>query len=455
MQKKFRDMSQDERLHHIKMKTDLSNEEIDLLRNTGALRFSTINGMVENAIGIFPLPIGIATNFVINNKEYLIPMAIEEPSVIAAASNAAKIASGGGGFIAHSSDSIMIGQVQLIPTATAATTAASHSSSMMTSNSTSTSTSTNTNTNTNHDSSNTSEIDNIIKLIHNNRNKIISLANTKSRFAKCIDLKIKHVNDKSINNLGQMIIVEILVDTKDAMGANVVNTMCEAIAPEIELLTNGKVILKILSNYATERLVRCKAIFPRDLIGGENILKRILFAYAMAYTDVHRAVTHNKGIMNGIDSVAIATGQDFRAIEAGCHAYACRDGYYRALTKWYQDSNGDLVGEIEVPMAVGTVGGITNSHPIVKTCLKLMNVSNAKELATIIAASGLAQNFSAIRALSDEGIQKGHMKLHSKNIAIIAGATEEKIELVSRKMVEERNVSVSRAREILEELDKI
>ncbi|MDQ2686072.1 MAG: hydroxymethylglutaryl-CoA reductase, degradative [Thermoproteota archaeon] len=447
-QKKFRDMSQDERLHHIKMKTDLSNEEIDLLRNTGALRFSTINGMVENAIGIFPLPIGIATNFVINNKEYLIPMAIEEPSVIAAASNAAKIASSGGGFIAHVDDSIMIGQVQLIPTTTY-----NPSRSIMTSSNTNTNT--NINSSINHNSSNTSEIDNIIKLIHNNRNKIIALANTKSKFAKCIDIKIKHVIDKSINNLGQMIIVEILVDTKDAMGANVVNTMCEAIAPEIELLTNGKVILKILSNYATERLVRCKAIFPRDLIGGEDILKRILFAYAMAYTDIHRAVTHNKGIMNGIDSVAIATGQDFRAIEAGCHAYACRDGYYRALTKWYQDSNGDLVGEIEVPMAVGTVGGITNSHPIVKTCLKLMNVSNAKELATIIAASGLAQNFSAIRALSDEGIQKGHMKLHSKNIAIIAGATEEKIELVSRKMVEERNVSVSRAREILEELDKI
>ncbi len=431
-------MSQDERLNHIKTKADLSNEEIELLRNTGALKFNTINGMVENAIGIFPLPIGIATNFVINSKEYLIPMAIEEPSVIAAASNAAKIASKGGGFIAHADDSIMIGQVQLIPTVT---TTASRSSSLMT-------------TNTNHNSSNKSEIDNITNLIYNNRNKIISLANTKSNFAKCIDIKIKHVIDESINNLGQMIIVEILVDTKDAMGANVVNTMCEAIAPEIESLTSGKVILKILSNYATERLVRCKAIFPRDLIGGEDILKRILFAYAMAYTDVHRAVTHNKGIMNGMDSVATATGQDFRAIEAGCHAYACRDGHYRALTKWYQDSNGDLVGEIEVPMAVGTVGGITNSHPVVKTCLKLMNVSNAKELATIIAASGLAQNFSAIRALSDEGIQKGHMKLHSKNIAIIAGATEEKIELVSRKMVEEKNVSVSRAREILETLNK-
>ena len=417
-------MNQDERLHYLKTRTNLDEKDIDLFRNTAAIKFDTINGMVENAIGIFPLPIGIATNFVINGKEYLIPMAIEEPSVIAAASNAAKIAGRGGGFVAHADDSIMIGQVQLIPI--------------------------------HKNSTNKSEINdnNIIKVLQDNKNKITLLANTKSKFAECIDIKFKLVEDESINNLGRMIIVEILVDTKDAMGANVINTMCEAIAPEIELLTGGKVILKILSNYATERLVRCKAIFPRDLIGGENILKRILFAYAMAYTDTHRAVTHNKGIMNGIDSVAIAAGQDFRAIEAGCHAYACRDGHYRSLTKWYQDSNGDLVGEIEIPMAVGTVGGITNTHPIVKSCLRLLNVSSSKELATIIAASGLAQNFSAIRALSDEGIQKGHMKLHSKNIAIIAGATNEQIELVSKKMVEESNVSVSRAREILDTLNK-
>jgi len=410
-------MNQDERLDYLKMKTNLNEKEIDLFRNSAVFKFETINGMVENAIGIFPLPIGIATNFVINGKEYLVPMAIEEPSVIAAASNAAKIASRGGGFVAHADDSIMKGQIQLIPVSK-------------------------------------SETDDVIKVLQDNKNKITSLANTKSKFAKCIDIKIKLVEDQSVNKLGRMLIVEILVDTKDAMGANVVNTMCEGIAPQIELLTGGKVILKILSNYATERLVRCKAIFPRDLIGGENILKRILFAYAMAYTDTHRAVTHNKGIMNGIDSVAIASGQDFRAIEAGCHAYACRDGHYRSLTKWYQDSNGDLVGEIEIPMAVGTVGGITNTHPIVKSCLKLLNVSGSKELATIIAASGLAQNFSAIRALSDEGIQKGHMKLHSKNIAIIAGAANEQIELVSKKMIEESNVSVSRAREILESLNK-
>ena len=416
--KKFRDMTHEERLQFIKVKTSLDDNEIDLFRNTSVFRFSNIDGMIENAIGIFPLPIGIANNFVINNKEYLVPMAIEEPSVIAAASNAAKIASKGGGFMAQADDSIMIGQIQLIP-------------------------------NSSYDQP---KVQNLIELISNNKIDIISLANTKSKFAKCLDIKIKQVNDESINKLGQMIIIEIMVDTKDAMGANVVNTMCEAIAPEIEALTGCKVVLKILSNYATQRLVKCRGIFPTELIGGEEILKRILFAYSLAFTDVHRAVTHNKGIMNGIDSVAIATGQDFRAIEAGCHAYACRDGQYRSLTKWYQNSKGDLVGEIEIPMAVGIIGGITNTHPIVKACLKLMNISNSQELATIIAASGLAQNFSAIRALSNEGIQKGHMKLHSKNIAIIAGATNDKIETVSRKMVEERNVTVSRAKEILESL---
>src|SRR5919112_6153812 len=279
-EKKIRNMNQKERLEYIKNKTNLSVKEIELFKDTSIFKFDDINKMIENAIGIFQIPIGIANNFVINNKEYLIPMAIEEPSVIAAASNAAKIASKGGGFMAHADDSIMIGQIQLIPNSSNDQTVVQH----------------------------------LIELISDNRTEIISLANTKSKFAKCIDIKIKQVNDESINKLGLMIIIEIMVDTKDAMGANVINTMCEAIAPEIESLTSCNVILKILSNYATHRLVRCRAIFPKELIGGEEILKRILFAYSLAFTDVHRAVTHNKGIMNGIDSVAIATGQDFRAI---------------------------------------------------------------------------------------------------------------------------------------------
>jgi hydroxymethylglutaryl-CoA reductase len=422
--KKFRNMNQKERLELIKNKTKLDDKEIALFNNTSIFNFDEINNMVENAIGVFQIPLGIANNFVINGKEYLIPMAIEEPSVIAASSNAAKICKNAGGFKANADKSIMIGQIQLVS----------------------------------FDSNNSSnKIDKIIKTIEENKPKLIKLANTKSKFARCIDIQVKQVNDESINNLGPMIIIEIYVDTKDAMGANIVNTMCEVTAPEIEALTGGQVILKILSNYSTNRLVRCKGIFPKESIGGDRVLKRILFSYAFAYSDTYRAVTHNKGIMNGIDSVAIATGQDFRAIEAGCHAYACRDGQYRSLTKWYKNPNGDLVGEIEIPLAVGIVGGITNTHPLVKACIKILDISSSQELAMIIAAAGLAQNFSAIRALSDEGIQKGHMKLHSKNIVKIAageGTANEQIEEVSKQMIKEGRISVSRAKEIMESINK-
>jgi hydroxymethylglutaryl-CoA reductase len=418
-EKKFRSMNQEERLEYIKKKTNLDDKEIALFSNTSIFNFNQINKMIENAIGIFQIPLGIANNFVINDKEYLIPMAIEEPSVIAAVSNAAKIAKEAGGFKAKADKSIMIGQIQLV-----------------------------------FFNNNNLNIDELKKTIIENKFELIKLANTRSKSAICVDIRIKQLDDKSINNLGPMTIIEIFVDTKDAMGANVVNTMCEVIAPKIELLTNGQVILKILSNYATKRLVRCKGVFPKALIGGDRVLKRILYAYAFAYSDVYRAVTHNKGIMNGIDSVAIATGQDFRAIESGCHAYACRDGQYRSLTKWYENSEGDLVGEIEIPLAVGIVGGITNVHPLVKTCIKILGITSSQELAMIIASVGLAQNFSAIRALSDEGIQKGHMKLHSKNIAKIAGALNDQIEEISQQMINEENISVSRAKEIIESVNK-
>ena len=429
IEKKFRNMNQKERMEFIKNKTKLDDKEIALFNNTSIFNFDEINNMVENAIGIFQIPLGIANNFVINGKEYLIPMAIEEPSVIAASSNAAKIAKKAGGFKAKADKSIMIGQIQLVHFDT---------------------------------SSSSTNIDKLTKTITENKPKLMKIANTKSKFARCIDIQVRQVNDESVNNLGPMTIIEIYVDTKDAMGANIVNTMCEVTAPEIEALTDGQVILKILSNYSTNRLVRCKGIFPKESIGGDRVLKRILFSYAFAYSDTYRAVTHNKGIMNGIDSVAIATGQDFRAIDAGCHAYACRDGQYRSLTKWYKNSNGDLVGEIEIPLAVGIVGGITNTHPIVKACIKMLDISSSQELAMIIAAVGLAQNFSAIRALSDEGIQKGHMKLHSKNIVKTAGecgeggegASNEQIDEVSQQMIKEGNISVSRAKEIMESMNK-
>ncbi|MEJ7641568.1 MAG: hydroxymethylglutaryl-CoA reductase, degradative [Candidatus Nitrosocosmicus sp.] len=418
--KKFRDMTLEERLEHIKNKTKLEDKEIALFNNTTTFGFDEVNKMIENAIGIFQIPLGIADNFVINDKEYLIPMATEEPSVIAAASNAAKIVKQTGGFKAKADKSIMIGQIQLVS----------------------------------YNDNDIANTDKVIKTITKNKIELIKIANTKSKFARCIDIQIKQIDDESINHLGQMIIIELLIDTKDAMGANVVNTMCESVAPKIESLTEGQVILKILSNYATNRLIRCKGVFPKALIGGDKVLRRILFAYAFAYSDIYRAVTHNKGIMNGIDSVAIATGQDFRAIESGCHAYACKDGQYRSLTKWYENSNGDLVGEMEIPLAVGVIGGITNIHPLVKACLKILGIASSQELAMIIAAVGLAQNFSAIRALSDEGIQKGHMKLHSKNIAKMAGALDDQIEDISQQMINEANISVSRAKGIIETINK-
>src|SRR6188508_1353277 len=410
IEKKFYEMDLDERLSFLASKSNISKNEISKAVNQ-PLPFDKVDRMVENAIGNYSLPLGIATNFVINEKEYLVPMAIEEPSVIAAASNAAKLARSCGGFKATADSSIMRGQIQV---------------------------------------TNTLDIKKAMRTISKNKEYLLKMANSLSKNVKAIDLNTRVIT--SDIDRSKMLVSELYVDCKDSMGANTVNSMCELLGPEIERMVNGngKVNLKILSNYATERIVISKATFKKEELGGTEVVDRILSAFAFAFSDPHRAVTHNKGIMNGIDSVAIATGQDFRAIEAGCHAYACRDGQYRSLTKWYQNSKGDLVGEIEIPMAVGIIGGITNTHPIVKACLKLMNISNSQELATISAASGLAQNFSAIRALSNEGIQKGHMKLHSKNIAIIAGATNDKIEMVSRKMVEERNVSVSRAKEILE-----
>lgn len=251
---------------------------------------------------------------------------------------------------------------------------------------------------------------------------------------------------------GSMLVVEILIDVGDAMGANVTNTMCEAIAPLIEKITGGRVILKILSNYSTKRLVKGTAIFDKEDLGGEDIVDNIIWAYEFAANDPYRAVTHNKGIMNGIIAVANSTGQDTRAIEAAAHAYASRHGKYTSLTKWKKNKDGNLVGEIEIPMSVGIVGGIINIHPMIKTCVKILGVKSARELSCIIGAAGLAQNLSAIRALASEGIQKGHMKLHAQNIAASAGVPQEKMASVIAQMTREGNISVTRAKEILENL---
>lgn len=371
--KKFYEMGRQERLDFVK---DAAGLSVDETISFGApLAFENADKMVENAIGIMSIPLGIATNFVINGVERLVPMAIEEPSVIAAASKAAKIAKANGGFSAKADRSLMIGQVQVV------------------------------------------SLKNVTGARHKvlaKKKEILSIANSKSKSVSAVGLSAREVRDTSSNKMGRMLAVELTIDTKDAMGANAVNTMCEAIAPKVAEITGGEVILKILSNYATQRMVHCKAIFDKDALGGGEIVKRILYAYALAHSDVYRAVTHNKGVMNGIDAVALATGQDFRAIEAGAHAYAARDGTYRSLTQWRRVKNGGLAGSIELPLAVGTIGGVANVHPTAKIALKIMNVKNAQELAMAMAAAGLAQNLAAIRALSAEGIQTGHMKLHAR-----------------------------------------
>jgi hydroxymethylglutaryl-CoA reductase len=374
--------------------------------------------MIENAIGMLSLPLGIATNFIINGKKYMIPMAIEEPSVIAAASNAAKIASANGGFVTSSvDDALMIGQVQLVSIS---------------------------------EESGSSFVE---KLLHH-KEEIIQCANSVSASVVARDLQTRVIQDESQNHMGKMLIVEILVDTKDSMGANTINKMCERIAPRLESLSGGKANLRILSNYSTKRIVRSRALFGKDGLGGESIVDRILYAYAFAHSDPYRAVTHNKGIMNGIDAVAIATGQDFRAIEAAAHAYASRDGQYRSLTKWFKTETNDLLGELELPLAVGTVGGIISVHPTTKLGIKLLGVKNARELASVIASVGLAQNLAAMRALVTQGIQAGHMRLHARNIAVMAGAKGELVKAVATRIANENNVNLLRAKEIVAMMSK-
>ncbi len=371
-EKKFYEMNLQERLGFLKKTAGISGDIESMLR---PLQFEDVNRMIENAIGIMSIPMGIATNFVINDKEYVIPMAIEEPSVIAAVSKAAKISKVKGGFTVEADESFMIGQVQVIGLG---------------------------------------RIKDAAAKILRNKKELLTIANSKSRSVVAVNLQVRRLRDKSPNQMGNMLLVELVIDPKDAMGANAINTMCEAIAPAVAEISGGEVILKILSNYATRRMVRCKAIFDKEDLGGSQVVNRILYAYALAYSDIYRAVTHNKGVMNGIDAVALATGQDFRAIEAGAHAYAARDGTYRSLTSWRRTKEGDLAGEIELPLAVGVIGGIINAHPTARFALQILGVKNAKELAMVMASVGLAQNLAAIRALSSEGIQAGHMRLHAR-----------------------------------------
>jgi hydroxymethylglutaryl-CoA reductase len=402
-----------ERLEIVKDFAGLNDEELTALSTTGSLG-DLADRMIENVVGSMPLPLGLAVNFMINGTDYLIPMAIEEPSVVAAASNAAKMARAAGGFQTSSSEPIMIGQIQI--------------------------------TNVSDPSSAKFSI-----LAH--KQQILDRANEKDSVLVDLGGGAKDIEVKLIDTIaGPQVIVHLLVNVKDAMGANAVNTMAEAVAPFIEQITGGKVYLRIISNLATHRLVFARAVFTKDTIGGEEVVDGVLNAYSFAQSDPYRCATHNKGIMNGIDPVVIATGNDFRAVEAGAHAYASITGHYLPLTRWEKNKNGDLVGTIELPLAVGLVGGATTVHPTAKVNIKILGVKTANELAEVMAAVGLAQNFAALRALATEGIQRGHMSLHARNVAIAAGAHGEQIDKVVAILVKEKQVRVDRAKEVLEEL---
>ncbi len=400
------------RLKIVKEFSELSDEEAEFLMK-GRLDIELADRMIENVVGMTELPMGIATNFKINGKDYLIPMAIEEPSVVAAASHAAKLAREGGGFFTSSTEPIMISQIQVVGLKDP------HFAKMQ---------------------------------VLEHKGELMRIANEQDPVlikvgGGCRDIKARVID----SNMGPMLIIHLHVDVRDAMGANAVNTMAEALAPYIEDITGGKVYLRILSNLAIYRLARARAVWKKDVIGEDNV-KGILYAYEFARVDPFRAATHNKGIMNGIDAVLIATSNDWRAVEAGAHAFAAMDGWYTSLTHYEEDEEGNLVGSIELPMAVGIIGGATSTHPKAKIARKILGVKTAKEFGEILAAVGLAQNFAALRALATEGIQRGHMSLHARNIAVMAGAKGDEINKVAELLVKEKKVRVDRAKEILEEL---
>ena len=389
---------------------------------SGGISADAADHMIENVIGLHSLPLGIALNFMVNGKDVLVPMTLEEPSVVAGASFMAKLARAGGGYQATTTDPLMIGQMQVI---------------------------------------------NVINLneaklkIYEKKAELLAEADSIDPILKKFgggarDLEVRIFNDSPI---GGFLVVHLIYDVRDAMGANAVNTACERLAPKIEAITGGKVHLRILSNLADRRIARARCTIPVkelafDSFSGEQVRDGIIAAYAFAAVDPYRAATHNKGIMNGVDSVVIATGNDWRAIEAGAHTYAVKNGHYTSLSTWGKDTEGNLVGTLEMPMAVGIVGGATKVHPAAQAAVKLMGVKTANELAEIIVSVGLAQNMAALRALATEGIQRGHMSLHARQVAIAAGASGELVEKVAAQMVAEKVVRIDRAEEILKDLQK-
>lgn len=398
----------------------LTPQEQTTLLGISGLNAQQADNMIENVIGVYALPLGIATNFLIDNQDYLIPMVIEEPSVVAAVSNAARLFREGGGFTTSSDDPVMIGQIQVL------------------------------------------DMDNLYiaaGAVMAERERLLSVADEVGgsivrRGGGARDIEVRIFEDTPS---GAMLVVHLLYDCRDAMGANAINTAVEHLAPHIEAITGGRVNLRILSNLTDRRKARAEGIIPAkalatDTTSGEDVARAIVEAGIFAEIDPYRAATHNKGIMNGIDPVIIATGNDWRAIEAGAHAYAARNGRYTSLTRWWQDDSGDLHGSIELPLAVGIVGGATRVHPAAGLALRILGVETAQRLAEITAAVGLAQNLAAMRALVTEGIQRGHMSLHAKQLAVAAGATGDTITRVVQTMIEEGSIRMERAQQLVHEL---
>ena len=424
----FYELSLEERIRRVQELAGLSEEETALLRQGRGLSPAQAERMIENVVGVHGLPLGIAVNFRINGRDLLIPMAIEEPSVVAGASFAAKLARAGGGFTAQATDPLMIGQIQVLDLANPL---AARSELLA------------------------------------NKQRLLDLANQTDPLLVSLgggarDLEVRVIEESpgdasARSSVGPMLVVHLIYDCRDAMGANTVNTACEALAPLVEEITGGRVVLRILSNLADRRLARAQCTIPPDALAfddypGPLVADRIVEAYALAVADPYRAATHNKGIMNGVDAVVIATGNDWRAVEAGAHAYAARSGRYTSLSTWARDGEGNLVGTLEMPLAVGIVGGATRVHPLARVALKILGVQTARELAEVIVSVGLAQNLAALRALATEGIQRGHMALHARQVAMAAGATGDRIERVAEQMVAEGSIRLDRAQEILESI---
>ena len=416
---RFYQLSLEERLAVIAEAAGLSREELAALSGEAGLTTDQADHMIENVVGYHALPLGVAQNFVVNGREVLVPMAIEEPSVVAGASFMAKLARAGGGFAAHTTPPEMIGQMQILdlddpPSAR-------------------------------------------LKLLEQKEKLLAEVAELDPMLKKLgggpRDLEVRLIEDSP---LGTFLAAHLIYDVRDAMGANAVNTAVEYLAPRVEAITSGRVLLRILSNLADRRLARARCTVPLaalafDDFSAEEVRDGIIEAWAFAVADPYRAATHNKGIMNGVDAVVLATGNDWRAVEAGAHAYAARGGRYTSLSTWGADREGNLVGTLEMPMAVGMVGGATRVHPTARAALKLMGVKNAQELAEIIVSVGLAQNLAALRALATEGIQRGHMSLHARQVAIAAGAEGEQVERLAEQLVAEKTVRIDRAEAILQE----